>query len=94
MFIRSNGETHRNKHFSSQENDVLQQFDQGFKGTIINRALLSLHGWSLKITLTDYTVLCSDDSIVFAKNFLLRLLYDVYQKSYNTFYNNVSSARV
>ena len=55
--MRNNGEGHRNKHFSSQENDVLQQFDQGFKGTIINRALLSLHGWSLKITLTDYTVL-------------------------------------
>ena len=82
--MRNNGEGHRNKHFSSQENDVLPQFDQGFKGTILNRALLSLPGGSLKITLKDYnTVLCSDDSIVFAKkNFLFRLLYDAYQEGY------------
>ena len=26
--------------------------DVGFKGTVVNRALLSLHGFSLKITIT------------------------------------------
>ena len=39
MFIRSNGETHRNKLFSSQENAYFT-----------NRALTSLHRGSLKIT--------------------------------------------
>ena len=51
FLIRSNGETHRNKPFSSQKNNLAQFWsDKGFKGTLANRVLSFLHGGSLQIT--------------------------------------------
>ena len=55
LLIRSNGETHRNKHFFSQKNMMISStflIRLGFKGTVVNRALPSLHGRSFEITLT------------------------------------------
>ena len=55
LVLRVNGETHRNKHFSSQKNDgCLPHFlpDKAFKDNVSIRALSSLHGGSqLKLRL-------------------------------------------
>ena len=51
LVIRSNGKTHRNKHFSSQKNDGFFQIKDQIKvGTAVNRALPFLHGVKLKST--------------------------------------------
>ena len=50
LFIRSNGGTHRNKHFSSYFSNYGS--DYGSKGTVVNRPLPYLHEGSLEITLT------------------------------------------
>ena len=43
---RCNGETHRNKHFSSQKTTAF------LKGTVVNLTMPSLHGGYIEITLT------------------------------------------
>ena len=45
------GKTHRNKHFFGSEKQYFWS-DYGFNGSFENRALPSLHGWSLKTTHT------------------------------------------
>ena len=55
LFIRSNEETHREiNNFRVRKTTVSSIFlsDQGFNGTVVNRALPSFHGGSLEITLT------------------------------------------
>ena len=45
----------RNKHFQTSRNDNISTLlisDKGFKGTIINRLLQSLHGGSLSLRMT------------------------------------------
>ena len=57
LLIGSTGETYRNKHLLNQKNGIVSfpHFWAGFKdfkGSVANRALSSLHGGSLEITLT------------------------------------------
>ena len=56
LHIGSNGETYRNKHLLNQKNGIVSfphfWAGKGFKGSVVNRALSSLHGGSLEITLT------------------------------------------
>ena len=50
LFVRSNGEVYRNTHFSRQKNDVIYHIFNQIN--VVNRALPSLLGGSLEITLT------------------------------------------
>ena len=51
--MRNIREIHKNKHFSGQKKTVFSTFliRLGFKGTVVNRAFLSLHGALLEIKL-------------------------------------------
>ena len=51
LLIRNSGEVHRNKHILGEYLPHLW-LDLGFKSTVVNCALLSLHGGSLEILLT------------------------------------------
>ena len=51
MCISCNEEFHRNKHFLSQETDIMFNIFDQIKGTVVNQTLPHLHGESFEATL-------------------------------------------